>query len=279
LFTSTDISNSITTIESAITVTQETANSHVCTMVYGLEHPKPIQAIGIYLAACISTAIKANLEIALDLTGSSPNELTQLRNTVHRIIGPDNQISNIEKETRRNPWITEGLAHLCAMLSRKQQFLFPAGRIEALNLVHSDVTDHGLDHFGIFHRSKKLGVSIGECKTSDKDISGNLTDASTKFHEVINGIHDPRIRTHIQYLRASLPSEIESLITQTFWKEKQLFTAYISYPEHLSFNAKRRRPTFENIQGSPSSVNVISFELKDFDAFFNNLSDAIRQAI
>lgn len=279
MFTEADIQTAIRTITDGVTVTRDPRPSHHASVVSGLEDAPVIEALGIYLAGCVGTAIRVDLEIALDLLGNQPNEVAQLRRSVESIIGADNNVNENFKETRRDPWITEGIAHLCAMLSRDHVNLGPPGRIEAVTLVHPDVTEHGLDQLAIFHEAPVLGVSIGEAKASDQDIGGNLTEAAVKFREVEIGIHDPDIRTTINYLRGSLPQALQSLITQTFWSDRRTFQAYAAYPVNDGFDHRRARPALGALNGAPDTVNVVCLALDDYSQFFDDVADAIREAV
>ena len=258
-------------------VTRDSRSSHHATVVSGLESTNVVAALGIYLSACVATAIRVNLEIALDLLGTRPNDIDQLTRGIDAVVGHDNNIAAILKETRRDPWITEGISHLCAMVSRDIANLGPPGRIEAVTLVHPDVTEHGLDQLGIFHDGE-LGICVGEAKASDQDISGNLSDAATKFKEVELGRHDQDIRTTISYLRDSLSVELQQLITPTFWADNRAYQAYAAYPEN-GFDHRRKRPALGSLIGAPSSVNVICLSLQDYEAFFDDVADAMRLAI
>lgn len=279
VFTDADVEQSILTISQAAQVTRNPRSSHMVSRVQSFEDLAVVRALGIYLAACIAGGVKANLKIALDLFDVVPQEAAALQKDVHQLIGANNQVSNEFKATRRNPWIAEGIAHLCARLSHDHTHLGPLGRIEVVTNVHDDVTDHGLDQLAIYEDGGFLGISIGESKASNGNISANVTDAADNFASVQNGDHDAHIRRTVNHLRDSLPAALQTLITKSFWRDRRSFLAFAVYNNADTFQPQRARQSLQKLPGAPHSVNLICITLDHYDVFFDGIATAIRESI
>lgn len=264
-----------TAISAAISITPVSPTTHNVAIVSGLETDSIRDAIATYLLNCAAQTVRVNLTILNDLLGDSEDAAAAFASEVTRLIGTDNALTPDFRQDHRDPWMTEALAHLLLKIAGAVPLLPPPGSLHALMPVHDDVKEHGLDLVGIYtcSGSGDLGLAVSESKASEHNATAHVASAAELFSEVMNGRRDPHIRSKIQSLRHALSSEIQNLITPSFWKNECSFSAYVAMSESCGFDVNASRPTYSQIQPRPTIVIV---RLSNYQGFFDAIADRMR---
>jgi len=275
------LSKAMGDLGSQLRIQTKVVASHHVILVEGLEAPATAEAFATYaLIAGIGQGIRTNLAIATELLGGGPSFGVELQRDVERLIGSNNSITDDFREDQRNPWFTECLGHALLCLSRVIPALGPqSGRVEAITPVHLDVRDHGLDLVGLHIEQALLGLSIAEAKASEAHASQHGSATAILFSEVDSGTRDAEIRGKVQILREGLPTPYRSLITPSFWHDKRVYFAVISYGAASTFTPNRSRPAYSGLAVDASRVRLIAIALADYKQFFDGVADRVRALV
>jgi hypothetical protein len=270
----------IQALRGQLVVLSQVVSSHLVSSVHGLEQPAAIDAFATYaLIAGIGQGIRVNLAIATEMLGGGPVFGGQLQRDVDRIIGTSNAISDDFRENRRNPWFTECLGHALLNISRDVVDLGPPGRIEALTLVHTDVSDHGLDLVGLHLEQALLGLNVAEAKASENHASNHGSATATLFAEIDAGTRDAEIRAKVQLLREALSQERQTLVTPSFWHGRRAYLAVISYGATSSFAPTHARPAYGSLTVGAARVRLVAVPLSNYRKFFDDVADRVRALV
>ncbi|OJT16829.1 hypothetical protein BO221_47870 [Archangium sp. Cb G35] len=271
------LEDSIEVVRQALGFAQPTAFSHRVTVITGLEAPAVIEALGHYLfEAGIAHSVRTNLAIARDLFEVNVAFANAFHEEAVRLLGADNNIDEKRRTTLRDPWIAEGIGHLLLLLSRKSPPLAPPGQLQVLTQIHADVHSHGLDLVGIHVEGEGLGLTIGEVKASDLNISAHVTETARLFDEVENGLREGDVRSQVQMLRDSLTPEHQKLITPAFWRVRRVFFPILGYAQASKFEPTNDRPTFAALACGADRIRLFSMPLVNHKEFFDQVADRIR---
>ena len=152
------------------------------------------QAIAKYLVGLRACAIDAALNIRAYLADSQ-SDCLEIVSNVEEIIGSSERpLSPEQIETERNPWMAEGIWHLCLVIAANKTPLHPPGKIIALDRVHIAAKDHGFDLIAIYESQSFFGISIVETKAYLNRPNQAINDAVAFYREIDNEQHNLRIR-------------------------------------------------------------------------------------
>jgi len=242
------------------------------------------QAIARYLVGLRACAIDAALNIRAKLEDSEEDRIEVLGNVI-AIVGEDNAEETEEQKRRktyeRNPWIAEGIWHLCMAIAAQQHpEIHPPGVIFALNYAHVATKDHGLDVAAIYEISKRdlFGLSLIESKAYKDNIGGAISDAVGFFREVNKRKHSLRIRQTVQIMRSSLPGDKQAQIPNSFWKRTRAYLPNPHYDASCRVDWTNSRPSFRTLglDGVNIDIIVMPHIINEFDNFFNEIADEMR---
>jgi len=230
-------------------------------------------AIAKYLVGLIACAIDAALNIRANLENTA-SDLDEIIRSVEKIVNsPDEN----HRRTERNPWIAEGLWHLCMAVAKEKAEIHPVGQIIAAKLVNISAKDHGLDVAVIYTiDSASFGLSFVECKAYKNDPNGAITKSVDFFKEIDQGDHDWRIRQSVQMLRSFLPATTQSAISNSFWKANRTYIPNPHYDESCSIDWSNSRPSFSDLGPDSSNIIIMPHAIKEFDQFFEHISDDMK---
>jgi hypothetical protein len=277
-----DIAQSLSYLSSTINATVTDSVSHFTVNINGLDRsPDTIKHLAIYTVATVSHAIEANLRISADLMEDSRESILEVQSCFMRYISSNNDYSS-DKEKRfinnaRNPWLAEVIVHLLLNISRTVRELHPPGEILTTSFVHDLPTDNGLDAAALYI-SQTLGLVIVECKAykSRPDTAfKHATDYYTDFGE--KHILGKRIRTHVQQMRVFLPEEYKSYAINSFWKHEMSFVPTIFYDSSKAQDWSSSRDQMISMSVTKDKRILVPIVIENFHAFFNELSDGIRE--
>lgn len=269
----------ISHLEGALHFTLEDSPSHRVALIDGWNDCQGTRcSIAHYLVGLRACAIDAALRINAILEDNVEDQLEILENVI-AVVGNDNTISDDQKQHERNPWIAEGIWHMCMTIAARRSELHPCGQIIALDYAHIITKDHGLDVAAIYEHDGIIGLSLVETKTYRDRPDRALYDAVVFFKEVDEGKHSARIRQTVQTMRSALSPEQQSKISSSFWKRNR---TYIPNPHYLCVQDKpidwtRRRPSLRNLQPDKLNILIMPHLITDFDVFFDQVSDEMRE--
>lgn len=223
------------------------------------------EAIAKYLVGLRACAVDAALRIRAELVDSQEDALEIVEN-----------VEVVDKTTARNPWIAEGMWHLCMHIAKRRAELHPLGQIIALNPAHPIAKDHGLDIVAIFESSGSIGLSIVECKAYCDNPNQAISDAVKFYTEIDDGNHSVRIRQAIQTMRAALEKKKQSLVTASFWKQNRAYLPNPHYDASVVLEWDRKRPSFKPLAPGKDGIVVMPHCITGFNAFFDSVAKHMR---
>lgn len=239
------------------------------------------QAIARYLVGLRACAIDAALNIRFGMEDSEEDQIEVLENVI-AIVGEDNAaLTKKQKIYDRNPWIAEGIWHLCMVIAAQQhREIHLPGVIIALNYAQVAAKDHGLDVAAIYEISNRdsFGLSLIESKAYKDNIDGAISDAVGFFREVNKRKHALRIRQTVQIMRSSLPGDKQAQIPNSFWKRTRAYLPNPHYDASCRVDWTNSRPSFRTLRldGVNTDIIVMPHIINEFDNFFNEIADEMR---
>jgi hypothetical protein len=258
---------------------QQVATHSILTVSGWNSSPNTRRAIGRYLVGLRVCAIDAALSIRAEIADTDTGRL-ELRRNVYAIIGEHpNSLSVTLIRTSRNPWIAEGLWHLCLVVARQVAPLHPPGAVVAINLPHPKPSDHGIDVAVLYRIGDAFGFSIVESKAYPDNVGNAVQNSIVFFREVDSGTHALRIRQIISVMRAQLGQPDQGRISLTLWEERRNYFANPHYDSQHAPNWTNPRPALATLAPGPNGVFLMPHGIQGFDAFFDNISAEMRAAV
>lgn len=251
-----------------------TAKTHQVVFVEGWAgDADTIKAIGIYLVGLLASTISTTLAVRASIENTDMDKLELLKN-VTAITGTSaSPLSESKRQDERNPWIAEGLWHLCLFISSRRTEVHPMGQVIALDQPHIGAKDHGFDVIALYEtKAGEFGMSIVECKAYEKDVNGAIGSAVTFFRAFDNGEHDTRIRQVVAQMRDLLPGPKQKSISPSLWKSIRSYVPNPHYDAQWVTDWNNARPSFGSL-GFP--VIVMPHAVPDFTKFFDQVGDAM----
>ena len=238
------------------------------------------RAVAHYLVGLRACAIDAALNIRAELE-DTPRDRSEIVQSVIHLVGESNdKLTADQKQDERNPWIAEGIWHLCMAIAKRRPDIHPVGNIIALNPIHVASKDHGLDIAAIYQEEEAIfGLSLIESKAYKKDPNGAIGDIVTFFEGVDEGNHATRIRQAVQVMRASLPANTQGALSKSFWKRRRSYLPNPHYEESCEIDWTRSRPSFGKLEPDRANILVMPHMICGFDDFFDNIADEMRSFV
>lgn len=267
------IQTALNVLGQSIQVQTAAAKTHQIVWVTGWNSSVPTrQAIAKYLVGLRLSAVNAALQIRAELT-DTPASRAEVIGNVEAIVGANGAgLTKEQIERTRNPWIAEGLWHLCLALAQQLPAIHPPGKVIALSLPHAEATEHGIDVATIYDSGGTLGISIVECKAYQNNPDKAISDAGIFFRKVDRGVFSLKLRMIIQRMRADLSAEIQNRISAELWRQMR---CYMPNPHYDSVNAvdwSNPRPSFKKLDPDASRIIIMPHASDDFNDFFNSIS-------
>jgi hypothetical protein len=243
------------------------------------------QAIAHYLVGLRACAIDAALNIRAELEDSEEDKIEVLGNVI-AIVGEDDAEETEEQKRRktyeRNPWIAEGIWHLCmAIAAQHRREIHLPGAVVALNYAQPIAKDHGLDVAAIYEIVDRdlFGLSFIESKAHENDINGAISKAVGFFREVNEGKkHAVRIRQSVQIMRSSLPRDKQAQIPRSFWRRTRAYLPNPHYDARCRVDWTNSRPSFDTLRLDKVNIDIVVMphEICEFANFFDEIADEMR---
>ncbi|MBV6505492.1 MAG: hypothetical protein ILNGONEN_01054 [Syntrophorhabdaceae bacterium] len=235
------------------------------------------QAIAKYLVGLRACAIDAALNIRAHLANSRSDRLEILSNVEEIIGSSERPLSPEQIETERNPWMAEGIWHLCLVIAANKTSLHPPGKIIALDRVHIAAKDHGFDLIAIYESQRFFGISIVETKAYLDRPNQAINHAVAFYKEIDNEQHNLRIRQNVENMRVALPKKKQNLISPSFWKQIRSYIPNPHYDAKKSMCWTNCRPSFKELIPDKNHIIVMPHIIKGFTNFFDSIAAEMRK--
>ena len=234
------------------------------------------QAIAHYLVGLRACAIDAALNIRSQLE-DTPEDRQEVIQNVFAIIGIDNsELSQDQKQDDRNPWIAEGIWHMCMAIAARRNELHPIGSVISVDYAHIASKDHGLDGLVLYEVDNLFGISIIESKAYRDDPNRAINNAVEFYRDIDSGKHDLRIRQSVQIMRTALPPNFQSMISGSFWKRERTYIPNPHYDESNKMDWTNIRPSFRDLKPVRTNIIIMPHKISGFDNFFDQIADEMR---
>lgn len=254
------------------------ANTHRALIVKGWDNDQSsLNAVAKYLVGLRATAVDVALNVCSVLFDDTPEGKIDILNSVYEIVGEkSDSLTDIQIRDERNPWLAEGLWHLCMFLSKELKECHPSGEIIALGPVHVKAKDHGLDGIVLYEDSENIGLSLIESKAYKDDPNRAINKALGFFKEIDNEKHSTRIRQDISNIRSSLPLEIQRKVVGTFWNRERTYIPNPHYDSSIVMDWTNERKSFTSLLIPREKIIIMPNIISNFDSFFNDISSEMR---
>ena len=270
-------------LESKTQIRTHVTGTHTVILISGWQDHEARVSIGNYLVGLRLSAMDYLLQIHADMLNDTVDGRLHMKRSVWEIVGETSAaLDDVRKRDERNPWIAEGIWHLCMRLAPRIIDLHPTGSVVAIKPVHYSPKDHGLDGLVLYRTpSGRLGSTFIETKAYRKDPNKAIRDAVVYFQGIENGSYGSRVRHEIAQLRNGLPDELQAQVRTMFWEKERTYVANPHYDSSVPKRWDRRRARFSvDLPTVPvSAILVMPHIVQDFGVFFDEISDAMRTLV
>lgn len=272
----TALNNAIAVLKTRLRCKHLDAKTHRVVAVEGwADDVDTVNAVAVYLVGLLANAISRALSVRAGIENTAEDRLELVRN-VEKIAGSGARpLSVSQQQDERNPWIAEGIWHLCLVLTSGRPELHPHGAIIAVDLPHVAAKDHGFDVIGIFKSASEVGVTFVESKAYERDPNGAINSAVSFYKDLEAGKHDSRARQVIQTLREALPASEQGQVSLSLWKHRRAYVPNPHYDAAISIDWTHARPSFGGLGVGRQDIVVMPNCLPAFRAFFDAVADAM----
>jgi hypothetical protein len=233
---------------------------------------------GFEVATDSVNAISASLAVRAELADTDEDHVEVLAN-VHEIVGETaTSLTADQISKRRNPWIAEGIWHLCLATAHRRTELHPPGQVIAVNLPHPKTTDHGIDLAVIYRADDSFGLSIIETKAYPSNVGGAIHSSIVYFREIDDGTHSLRLRQLISTMRAGFPAADQNAISATLWKTRRCYLPNPHYDVAHAPDWSTPRPALRDLVPGPTNVYIMPHAILGFSVFFDAIASEMRNA-
>lgn len=254
--------------------------SHTAIVAEGLDAPLVTKSLGRYLTGAIAGAVDLDARLSQSLLAEGFDAQNEVANRVRRLVGDTNAYTTESvrfRDTWRNAWIAEGVAHALLVVRARIDTPCLSGPVHALTPPHQLPTEPGLDAVAIYSDGDGPVVAIGETKASREAGSAQLTVAARIFTEVDAGEYGADLRSALVSLRRVLPDTVASRVSDALWREHRCYMPFIFH--ETSFNPLTERPVLARLKPVVNRRRLLALRLNDFHAFFDSVADAMRAAV
>jgi hypothetical protein len=260
----------------------EGPRTHTALVADALGDPEVPRALGTYLVGVVAGAVDEDARLSQELLARTPDSRAEVRRHLLRLLGNDNQFvdeaARIFRDTTRNPWIAEIIAHALLVLRQRQETPCLEGDIAALKQPHADPKRHGLDVIAIYADDRQLAaLAIGEAKASRQYGAARLNDSASFFREIDRGGRGVEIRAEVHALKHVLSAELRATLADGFWRSRCCYLPVIVHCDPI--NEAIDHEGLSRLRPPAASRRLLALRLEDFHGFFDAVADAARDAL
>ena len=237
-----------------------------------------INAIAKYLVGLRASALDVALNICSILLDDTLEGKIDLESSINEIVGAtDKSLTSIQIRDERNPWLAEGIWHLCMYLSVEIKDCHPCGDIIAIGPVHVKAKDHGLDGIVLYECADDIGLTLIESKAYKDDPNRAIQKALKFFKEIDSEKHTTRIRQDVSNLRNALSYDKQRNIRGAFWKRNRTYIPNPHYDSSIEIDWTNKRESFKDLKIARDNIIIMPNIIDEFEAFFNKVSKEMRE--
>jgi hypothetical protein len=273
----------LATFSRAVTLEQGSSpDSHLVLHARGVDCQEAIDSIGAYLIACLAGAVRVDTGLAARILSSAVDPKEDLRRRALARLQPASSLTGQEAENwlvrRRNPWITEGLAHALLCVAGRQALGCVDGQAAAVKPLHPQVSQQGLDVIAIYtDKNANLFLAVGESKASKDRPSQELTNAAGFFGMLERGERDGDLVADLLILEPVLDPGTLDGVGAALWADSRTYVPLVAHG--TSYDAKDHREVLAGLRPAREHKRVLLISLEDFDGYFAGVADAALRAI
>ena len=274
------ITRAATHLSSVLRCSVQDAPTHRVVVVEGwADDQATIDAIAAYLVGLLASAISLALTVRASIEDTTEDRL-ELRANVEKLVGSATVLlSSDQKQDERNPWMAEGIWHLCLFLAQQRTDLHPLGKIIALDHPHVAAKDHGFDVVAVYQGLISFGMAFIECKAYENNPNGAINSAVDFFRELEAGTYDARARQVMSALRVALAPALQQQVSPSLWKQERELIPNPHYDVSAAVDWKNPRPSFNGLSTPVERRVIMPNELPGFTSFFDRIGDAMIQLV
>lgn len=267
------INDALAVLAGAVKVAVSPAKTHQVILVTGWNDSAEIRsAVAHYLVGLRVCAVNMALQVRAELT-DTPVSRAEVLSNVEAIVGKNGQGLTKELiETMRNPWIAEGLWHLCLALSKRVPGVNPVGQLIALTLPHIETSEHGIDIAALYQDGDTFGISIIETKAYPNHPNGAINDAVRFYRGVDKEEFSLKIRQAIQLMRTSLPEGEQEKISAELWRQTRCYVPNPHYDAGNVMNWNNTRSSFKSLTPAADRIFIMPHAIAAFSGFFDAIA-------
>lgn len=277
------VENSLALLAQTLQFQHTPCANHALVIVTGWNQTLAVRrAVAEYLVGLRVMAVNSVLAVRTDLVG--PSGLAEVRQNVEAIVGVNGTGLTADQVIKsRDPWIAEGMWHLCLAISMLVPGIHPPGAVFALSLPHADATEHGID-IAILHQAQNgVGLSIVETKAYRNDPAGAVTRAAKFFRGINEGAYRIKIREAVQRMRTECPHPLQNQITAQLWEERRWYVPNPHYDDVHVEDWTQNRPVLTNLLNAPAipanppipaphGIVIMPHLVTGFNAYFDGIT-------
>jgi hypothetical protein len=248
-----------------------------------LENASVPDALGAYLVGVVAGAVNEDARLSVELLARTPDSVAEVRAHVLARIGEDNTFDSdarrLFRDTTRNPWIAEMVAHALLVLRRRAVTPCLEGNVEALKQPHADPRRQGLDLVAIYSDSERqAGLALGEAKASRGHGPARLNEAARFFSDIDQGQRGVEIRQEVSALKHVLTDELRATLADGFWRDRCCYLPLIVHCDP-AIDEVADHVLLALLKPPMESRRLFSFRLASFHEFFDRTADGARAAL
>jgi hypothetical protein len=277
------IEEALGTLEQGLTLQiVDGPSTHVAIAVTGLDDPEVRRAIGVYFVGVIAGAVGQDAVLSQELLARTPESWIEVSDHLLGLIGDTNTFTTDDerrfRDTTRNPWIVEILAHAILVLRNRRACVCIEGEIAALKQPHPDPKRQGLDMIAIYDAGDLTPVLlVGEAKASAGYGPDRLNDSASFFAEVDAGARGVEIRQEVHGLKHALPAELRARLADGFWRDSSCYVPFVVHSDPVIEPADHEK--LGRLRPGVQLRRLIAPQLDQFHDFFNDVADSARATL
>ncbi|MBQ0884983.1 hypothetical protein KBZ94_08520 [Streptomyces sp. RM72] len=276
------IQGSLDHLGSRLDITEEAgAKTHTVVIVRGLDASSVAVAFGRYLVGVLAGAVGHDARISADLLAQGADAQAELKKKVISLVGLTNNFTSdkeiLFRDTKRNAWIAEGVAHGILVLRANFPSECVTGAVQAVAGIHAIPTEQGLDSVALYLEGEQLVVAIGESKASAEHGTSELTKAAQQFADVDQDEYGVQLRSELMTFRAVISTDLKAQVSDALWRNNRCYLPFITHEVEFDLHAKRL--VLERLSPPVHRKRLIALRIERFHGFFDTVADTMRSAV
>jgi hypothetical protein len=245
-------------------------SSHVCYIIHGIsETPEQIENLCWCLLGFVGRIFEMDMRIDSAI-GVAEQAEANLLGALKKRLDVDKELSEEQKERKRDPLLQELIAHTL-LLIHERQGLFDEwlGELLAFRLPHLSVNVGGLDLIAVGAFDGALVPLIGEVKTTAERPLEKFCEACEKFSQVRSGEYDDELREAIKAMDCGFSTQE---LADNIWVCTGRFGAVVGHDREHCFDPTRTSEASSVLEQPSDRLFLIASPFASMRDYFDALS-------